>query len=88
MKYKTLWQLLLGTVFGGALGLAVIGCLVSAYGFSVNLWTVGIFCLAAAFFRSLPKGQYIAGPLLAVAAVWLLVSGVLIDSVEGLLFRQ
>lgn len=87
MKHKTLWQLLLGTLFGGTLGLAAVGCLVSAYDFSASLWAVGIFCVATAFFRSLPKGQYIAGALLLIATVWLLWNGVLIHSAEGLLFR-
>lgn len=87
MKHKRLWDFLLGTVLGAVLGTAAIGCLVSAFGFSVSLWAVGVFCLLAALLRSVPKGQYVAGALFVLAAVWLLVDGVLIDSAEGLLFR-
>ena len=87
MKHKNLWELLLGTVLGAALGTAAVGCLVSAFGFSVSLWAVGVFCLLTAFFRSLPKGQYVAAIVLAIAVVWLLLDGILIRSMEALLFR-
>ena len=87
MKHKRLWDFLLGAVLGAALGTAAVGCLVSAFGFSVSLWAVGIFCLLTALLRSAPKGQYIAGALLALGAIWLLLDGVLADSAEALLFR-
>ena len=87
MRYKKTAETALSVTLGLMLGLGAVGCLVSAYDFSVSLWAVGIFCLLAVTCRSLPKGQYLAGFGLALAAVWLLLDGSLLTSLEALVFR-
>ncbi len=89
MKHKKLFDVAVGTVLGGLLGLAVIGCLVTAFDFRVSLWSVGFFCLVTAFVSSLffAKGWSVVPVLLWVAvAAWLAFDGVLLESAEGLAY--
>lgn len=87
MKHKKLFDLITGTVLGMLLGTAVIGCLVTAFDFSVSLWTVGFWCFVSAAVSSFffTRGWSFA-PVLLLAAVtaWLAFDGVLMESVEGL----
>ena len=89
MKHKKLFDIAAGTVLGGLLGLAIIGCLVTAFDFRVSLWSVGIYCLVTAFVSALffAKG-WSAVPLLlwTAATVWLAFDGVLLESAEGLVY--
>lgn len=87
MKNRSFFSSLMAAAVGAMLGLGAVGCLVSAYDFSVSLWAVGFFCLLAAGLRSLPKGRYIAGFGFALVTVWLLWNGTLIRGAEALLFR-
>ena len=89
MKHKKLFDIAVGTALGTLLGLAVIGCVVTAFDFRVSLWSVGFFCLVMAFVSSLffVRGWSAVPLLLWVAVtVWTIVDGVFLESAEGFVY--